>query len=881
MEHGPSEDGQDEELSEDVFQNEEDFKQWMNNADWAQNLQNRRALHLGSRDTPLLTLLPPDQLAVITLHAVLGCMFQRPDGVRISKVAAEIGLAIEAQVMFYLRSQVLADLEAALDGKMTKKKKFLNLAADCDDPEEIRIRKKVRSVFQQYQRIVAKRINKTNSELGIEWDSVLAEPGGVDLSTITRWGFKWSKVGKLPRVVSHVIALAKKDPLLVDTELGRHWPSPLRCALGCRLIAILLETAKTKNGLNAFSHGYEVQRQGKKIAEVGVLRGNPDVRQWLQGGHLSDILLQPQYAPMLVPPNPWTSWCKGGYLQLYVSMMRTHGSHHQLEALLEHSDTMSPIYEALSVLGQTKWKINKPVLEAINKAWELGGDIAGIPKRYDVEIPALPEAVPSPGMDATDEELKEYDVAVKNQARDWSRLVFKAKKLNRELVGLRAAHSYQVHIAMELKDDEFYFPHNLDFRGRAYPVPAHLNHLGNDCCRGMLMFAEAKPLGPRGLLWLKRHLASLCGVDKVTWAQREAWVDERLDSIHKAASDPFSCKDIWLKADDPWQALATIIEISNAIKSGNPETYACALPVHQDGSCNGLQHYAALGRDLRGAEQVNLVPGEKPSDPYSGVAGILARKVEDEAAQGDEIALLLRGKISRKIVKQTVMTSVYGVTYVGARQQIENRLDDLEGDDALPEDTAWKCSAYLTKATLHALEESFVGARQVMGWLADVAAVVARHGSAVDWVTPLGLPVVQPYRTPRMHRIRTLVQTLQLSESDDVLPIIKRKQSTAFPPNYIHSIDSSHLMLTAISCNKAGITFAGVHDSFWTHACDVDKMSTVLRDQFIHLHSMPLLESLVEHLEDKFPAVKGKLPPIPKRGDLDLNIVRNSDFFFA
>jgi hypothetical protein len=30
--------------------------------------------------------------------------------------------------------------------------------------------------------------------------------------------------------------------------------------------------------------------------------------------------------------------------------------------------------------------------------------------------------------------------------------------------------------------------------------------------------------------------------------------------------------------------------------------------------------------------------------------------------------------VDRKLVKQTVMTSVYGVTHIGARQQIENRL---------------------------------------------------------------------------------------------------------------------------------------------------------------------------------------------------------------
>lgn len=36
------------------------------------------------------------------------------------------------------------------------------------------------------------------------------------------------------------------------------------------------------------------------------------------------------------------------------------------------------------------------------------------------------------------------------------------------------------------------------------------------------------------------------------------------------------------------------------------------LPIHQDGSCNGLQHYAALGRDESGGRAVNLLPVDKP-----------------------------------------------------------------------------------------------------------------------------------------------------------------------------------------------------------------------------------------------------------------------------
>ena len=58
-------------------------------------------------------------------------------------------------------------------------------------------------------------------------------------------------------------------------------------------------------------------------------------------------------------------------------------------------------------------------------------------------------------------------------------------------------------IAREFKDEPaLYFPHNLDFRGRAYPMHGNLNHLGSDVSRGMLQFAEARPLGERGLYWL-------------------------------------------------------------------------------------------------------------------------------------------------------------------------------------------------------------------------------------------------------------------------------------------------------------------------------------------------------------------------------------------
>jgi DNA-directed RNA polymerase len=73
-----------------------------------------------------------------------------------------------------------------------------------------------------------------------------------------------------------------------------------------------------------------------------------------------------------------------------------------------------------------------------------------------------------------------------------------------------------------------------------------------------------------------------------------------------------------------------------------------------------------------------------------------------------------------------------------------------------------------------------------------------------------------------------------------------RRQMTAFAPNFIHSLDGSHMMMTAVACNRAGLSFAGVHDSFWTHACDVDVMNTILREKFVELYEKPILENVKE-----------------------------------
>ena len=500
-------------------------------------------------------------------------------------------------------------------------------------------------------------------------------------------------------------------------------------------------------------------------------------------------------------------------------------------------------------------------------------------------------------------------------------------------------------------------------------MPPHLNHLGNDLCRGLLLFKEARPLGPAGLKWLHVQVSNLMGNDKVSFEERVQFTKEHLHEVYDSADDPLNGRQWWLKADSPWQCLAACYELTAAMRSPDPCEYLSRLPIHQDGTCNGLQHYAALGGDALGARQVNMTPIDRPQDVYSGVAQKVQEITTQDALQGVAEAQLMQHRITRKLVKQTVMTNTYGVTFIGAKKQVMNRLKEAKASEKnlepLTDDQLNACAIYITKKIFESMGFMFSGARGIQKWLNRTAALIARSippedipkdelelseklgemglfkgvsfgnealaeavGSqdtlleasedtllssvlkdqeeesletvldpkepeytseadlvmdiakrkpvfipsekrapvkmtSVIWTTPLGLPVVQPYRNwknqvvcdchARLNvQVDTVLQSVSVQDPSIPSPVNPQKQSTAFPPNFIHSLDASHMMLSAIDCQRQGITYASVHDSYWTHACDVDTMASTLRDAFIRLHSEDIMGRLKSELEERY-----------------------------
>jgi DNA-directed RNA polymerase len=450
----------------------------------------------------------------------------------------------------------------------------------------------------------------------------------------------------------------------------------------------------------------------------------------------------------------------------------------------------------------------------------------------------------------------------------------------------------QLEIARALRNQTIYFPHNIDYRGRAYPMPTYLNHMGADHTRAILKFAKGKELGERGLRWLKIHLANVYGLDKASFDEREAFANENLEKIKESAANPLKGSRWWLEAEDPWQCLSACFELAAAHELPDPTKFVSNLPVHQDGTCNGLQHYAALGGDTWGAKQVNLEPGERPADVYTAVANLVKEAIVKDAADGDTFGKILNGKITRKVVKQTVMTNVYGVTFAGAKKQVCKQIDalypNLHKECGIPHILL---STYIARHIFNALATMFRGAHDIQDWLGQVGGRVCRaltpaqieqianeyelsktgdsakakkgsrsHKASMDelipqfrstviWTTPLRMPVVQPYRKSSLKEIRTCMQGFTYPVGDQTDPVNRRKQLQGFPPNFIHSLDASHMLLSALQCNERGLDFAAVHDSFWTHAADIDVMNGCLREAFIQIHEEDVVGRLASEFE--------------------------------
>lgn len=569
----------------------------------------------------------------------------------------------------------------------------------------------------------------------------------------------------------------------------------------------------------------------------------------------------------------------GGYLSLRTDAVKKHGARSaHTQAIKRPLDGAS--LEGLNWMQKTRWTVNRGVLAALEDCVKDGKGLAGLPA---MENRAFPPQV-------SDEEFATMDKETKSAYMAKRGAIYNH---NKGLEGERFQLMRVLDMSQQLATQPIlWFPHTADFRGRFYPTAQDLHTQGDSMLKGLLTFAEGERLGLNGERWLYIAFANAMGQDKITLQARADWTANNLTNIIATSCDPMGMSEWWGAADSPWEALALALEIGKlcdfvvANGGGSTPMFESSIPVRLDATCSGIQHLSAMMKDLVSAAAVNVLP--QPgirADIYSDVARVAIERIAMDAVSGDAekraTAQGWIGKVERKTVKRAVMTTPYGVTAPGIKNQLI-----ADGFCSHFENGAerYRAAEYLKDVVVASLDAKIGAPRIAMEYFQSVAQDLAEREIPLIWTTPSGFTVRQAYVKSNTKRVDTLLGEKRIlfrtSVPDEKGGLDRRKQKSSAAPNVVHSYDAAHLALTCVALKREGVRdMAFVHDSFGVTAGHADKLSFHTRNEFVRMYEGASLDqwrqSIMEH------AGVTDVPALPPIGTLDVRAVMDSEFFFS
>jgi DNA-directed RNA polymerase len=682
-----------------------------------------------------------------------------------------------------------------------------------------------------------------------------------------------------------------------------QWDKDFKLVFGKILIDLFLDTAKM---FTLDTYTKPKKRYSKKlkrmVRNIGItIKPTEETLIWLDENHEKCEVLAPILKPMVVEPETWTGVTTGGYVspafaQDYQSCRLVRES--DLVLLKKQEPEIAPeVYEGLNTIQKTPYRINSRVLAVVEELRESG--LAGLP---DGKLPAL-KLPPKPWMRNGEDHHELWKKNYPDVVSKWSAQAHKLYQDYWNEKSKRTSLNEKIRLAkMFDKYERFWFPVNLDWRGRTYCMSTPvLTPQGDDAAKGLLEYADTKPLGESGVTALKIHGANCGGQDKKPLADRLLWVDVNEENIREIARDPFGelQMQMWGNVDEPFQFLAFCFDYAKVLRVGSEHCsrLICAI----DQTCSGLQHWSAVLHDEKGAAEVGMVDKSEPDDVYSKVADVVSNMVEND---DDPLAALWLGKVTRTITKRNVMTKLYGATMPGMRDQVAKELKDLDKKQAgryLGESDVdnYQAARYIAQMNTKGMAAVVEKADQGMQYVQKIAKMLAEEGLTVNWTSPIGLPIEQTYwRTDtkvvdtywisvklnmdsqRVRKEKRKSQRVQLCLTHPIPGRVQvKKAENSIAPNYIHSMDASHLLFTAIGWGDKGMTnFTPVHDSFGCHACDIAELHKVVREQFVMMYEdHDYLAEFADGIAEYFPAVREEEQPW--NGDFDFNQVIDSTYF--
>lgn len=603
----------------------------------------------------------------------------------------------------------------------------------------------------------------------------------------------------------------------------------------------------------------KVHKQGKTTSFVET---TVEFDEWQGEFEKARGLMSPARLPLKIPPRAWDSDMQGGYytpaLSQTTPFIKTKSNEHR-----KFVEAHVPLHhrKAVNAMQRTPWTINKRVLDVQIEVYN---------KNLGIGTPSNKKIKPSPFPAHLKDIPKEhYNERQKNEVTAWKILAKAAYGKEQKRKAETIAFTQAFKLAKELVSwEEFYYAYTCDFRGRIYCATSGLSPQGADAAKGLLMFGRAEKLGVDGVKWLAVQGANVFGEDRLPYSGRVAWVRENEAYIRQVVEDPTNNRDFWSAADKPYQFLAFCFEWADCDYGRNVNAVS-SIPVGLDGSCNGLQHFSAMLRDEIGASATNLSPSERPQDIYQEVANLCAETItgvdDPRADKWLEVGL------TRKLAKQPVMTLPYGAKQKSARGAILEWATDNWHLFKLDESHTWDYSKWLTPYLWASIGGTVVAAREAMDWLQSNVGK-----GYCQWLTPIGFPVYQYYKDVQTTRVQTKlcgVTELKLDDYDCYGEPKSSQQRSGIAPNFVHSIDSTHMVMTINMTDFK--CYAMIHDDFGTHAGNTEQLFWTIRKSFHTLYTKhdPLKEWAEQTDTD--------IETMPAKGEYNIDNILKAEYFFG
>lgn len=417
-------------------------------------------------------------------------------------------------------------------------------------------------------------------------------------------------------------------------------------------------------------------------------------------------------------------------------------------------------------------------------------------------------------------------------------LTVKQESDREENFNIQAIQTEKLHLDyVNNYNNKYYLTWKYDNRGRIYSQGYHINLQGTPYKKAATILYNKLfiPVNRSNSLnsmtpyeYLLIDIANRFGKDKLIWKERIEWVENNIDTL-----------DV-IDAEDPFGAIASI----NALKQINKGEKTGRL-IEFDATTSFLQVLAILSGCKKTAFQCNLTNSGERQDFYTNVMLEMNRLLPKELALGYD------KKITRKIIKNVIMTTFYGSNSIPIK--------------VLGEGTPEYYALY------DAMSNLAPGA-------VEVIKVIRSCWNENTYFHKWTLPDEHTARVPVTKLIKKRIEIDEYDHKTFTYQchvIETSKRSVSILANVVQSFDAAILRETVRLAYKENITILCIHDAYLVSPLHMDRVKDIYKSILINYSKKDLLFDFIEEIGAASAVKFTKFSP-----DLHLEIEK-ADYFLC